>query len=391
MEPAQVKKSDHIAKGVRVRTYGSGVRRIEIQFRFQGIQCREILPDLDPDMASARKYAVNLKAAIGVAIYRGTFDYAHYFPTSPRNKLFRRSVALTVADAQEGLIQDLETAGRERTTIASYRRSAARIDQHLGHLRILDLTPEHIRQMVRSRAVGRKTWNNDLIPLRRALNRCVNDGLVPFNALDRVMLDELVAKGIKAPPDPFTMGEISGILSAAPDERTRNLYEFAFFTGLRLEELVALQWDNVNLVAGTAEITHAGMLSLRSVDLKGPKTAAGARVIDLLPRAMDPMKRQKQVTWFKGENVFCRWQSLEPFRSYESLGGRWQTVLERAGVRYRPMKNTRHTYASHQLSSGVNQQYVAQQMGHSGTALLDVYARWVKDWVGEYGERKYGS
>jgi site-specific recombinase XerD len=51
----------------------------------------------------------------------------------------------------------------------------------------------------------------------------------------------------------------------------------------------------------------------------------------------------------------------------------------------------RHTYASHQLSSGVNQQYVAQQMGRSGTALLDVYARWVRDWVGEYQERAYGA
>lgn len=386
-------KPDRIAKGVRVRTYKSGLRRIEIQFQYEGTTCKEVLAELEPDSASGRKYAVNLKSAIELAIRRGTFDYVEYFPKSPRANLFRRTSTLTVQDAQEGLLQDLATAGIEQTTLHSYRKSAKRINASIGKDRVIELTPERLRQMVRERPASRKTWNNDLIPLRRALNRAVNDGLIPFSPLDRIVLDELIPKFKKPVPDPFTMEEIAAILTAAGqvDERTVNTYEFALFTGVRLQELVALSWDTVDLNAGTAAIVGAGKLSMRSAEQKGPKTEAGARVLQLLPRALEAIKRQRTVTWFRQQNVFCQWHSLEPFRTYQQLNKRWRVILKVAGVRYRPMKQTRHTYASHQLSSGVNAQYVAQQMGHKGTSLLEVYGTWVDDWKEEHQERKYGS
>src|SRR5690606_34784622 len=133
-------------------------------------------------------------------------------------------------------------AGREATTLAAYRRSAGRINQHLGNTRIAELTPEDFRRMVRIRAVSRKTWNNDLIPLRRALNRAVNDGLIAFSPLDRVVLDELVPRHKKPQPDPFSMDEIRAILATAQaySDKAHNLVEFALFTGLRLEELAGL-------------------------------------------------------------------------------------------------------------------------------------------------------
>jgi integrase len=392
-------RSKTISRGVRIRTYPSGLQRIEIQFQITGpkgerVQCKEVLPDLDCNKAGCQRAAINLKAEIDSAIRRGAFDYAEYFPKSPRALRFRLPRNhVTVQMIQETLLQDLETAGRESTTMASYRKSAARIDQHLGDILVSALTPEDIRSMVRVRQVSRKTWNNDLIPLRRALNRAVNDGLILFSPLDRVELDELVPRHRKPQPDPFSMGEIEQILTSAPVHcpRAHNLIEFALFTGLRPEELAGLQWDDVDLANRQVHITHAAELSLRRAHLKPPKTTAGLRTVDLLPRAQDALKRQQSVTRFRGLNVFCRWSSLEPFSSYEQLACRWKTILTRAGVRYRPLNHTRHTYASHQLSSGVNALYVASQMGHSGTAMLDIYSTWISDWKTEHQERKYGS
>lgn len=392
-------RSKTLSRGVRIRTYPSGLQRIEIQFQIvtQGgrrQQCKEILPDLDPSKPGCIKAANNLKAEIDSAIRRGTFDYGEFFPHSPKARKYRlpRNY-LTVRIIQESLLRDLATAGRESTTLASYRKSAGRINQHMGDLLVSALTPEDIRAMVRGRRVSRKTWNNDLIPLRRALNRAVNDGLILFSPLDRVELDELVPRHKKPQPDPFSMEEIDQVLAAAAEycPRAHNLIEFALFTGLRPEELAGLQWDDVDLAARQIHISHAAELSLRRADLKPPKTMAGLRTVDLLPKALDALKRQQSITRFRGLNVFCRWSSLEPFNSYEQLSGRWKTVLVRAGVRYRPLNHTRHTYASHQLSSGVNTLYVASQMGHSGTAMLDIYSTWINDWKVEHQERTYGS
>lgn len=387
-------RSKTISRGVRIRTYPSGLSRIEIQFQYRGVTCKEILSQLDAAKPSSRKFAVNLKAEIENAIVRQTFDYPTFFPGSPRARMFGQvGSQLTVAQAQAAFIQDLQAAGREATTLFAYGRSAGRINQHLGDVRMVDLTPEDFRRMMRARAVSRKTWRNDLIPLRRALNRAVNDGLIQFSPLDRVVLDELVPRHKKAPPDPFSMAEISTILATAREysDKAHNLFTFAFYTGLRVEELAGLQWSDVDLPGRRVQITGAAQLSIKSAELKGPKTEAGARTVDLLDQALAALKRQQAITWFKGENVFCRWRSLDPFSSYEQFRIRWTTILQKAGVRYRPLKQTRHTYASHQLSSGVNPLYVAKQMGHAGTALLDVYGAWVDDWKEEHRERKYGS
>jgi integrase len=386
-------RSKTISRGVRIRTYPSGLSRIEIQFQYRGVTCKEILSNLDAGKPSNRKYAIGLKAEIESAITRTTFRYTDYFPNSPRAQVFVQAVStITLRQAQESLLQDLAAAGLEATTLAAYRRSAERINQHLGDERVASLTPENFRAMFRARTVSRKTWNNDLIPARRALNRAVNDNVIQFSPLDRVEISEMVPRHRKPQPDPFSMGEIRAILAAAGKycERAHNLFQFALFSGLRPEELTALQWADVDLAKHQASITSATKLSLRSAERKGPKTSAGQRTIDLLPMALKALKRQQAHTRFAGEHVFLSWQGNHPISSYEQLSSRWKTVLEKAGVRYRPIKQCRHTYASHQLSSGINPLYVAKQMGHSGTALLDVYGAWVDDWKEEHQERKYG-
>lgn len=383
-----------LPRGVTIRTYASGKKAIQVQFQYRAVQCREVLSTVNPELASSIKYAERLKAEIESKIERGTFTYTDYFPDSPRARVFGHAVSsMTVKQAQDALIDDLEAAGREATTIAAYRRSAARVAALIGSIRVSALTPADIRDMLRNRVVSRKTWNNDLIPLRRSLKRALNDGIINYSPLDRVDIDELVPALKRPAPDPFSMAEIDAILDAARAycEKSGNLYQFAFFTGLRIEELAALQWEDVDLKAERAYITKAAQLSIKSAEPKGTKTEAGERVIDLLPRALNALQRQRQFTYFQGANVFCRWQSLEPYASHDQFRLRWITILNKAGVRHRPLRQSRHTYASHMLSSGERELYVANQMGHKGTSLLDVYATWVDEWKGDYQEKRYGT
>ena len=82
--------SEKLARGVRIRTYTSGERAVEIQFQFRGVTCKEILSSLDPDKKGDQRYAVNLKAEVENAIIRQTFRYTDYFPNSQRARLFGR-------------------------------------------------------------------------------------------------------------------------------------------------------------------------------------------------------------------------------------------------------------------------------------------------------------
>lgn len=371
-----------MTKGIRIRSYPSGKRAIVIAFTYRGVECRETLK-ADASLKSSLKYAENLRGAILDKIERGTFNYADYFPDSPKARLFGHALStMTVKEAQQIVLDDLP---REATTLESYTKSAKRINGYLGKHRLVDLMPEHFREMFRKRQVSRKTWNNDLIPLRKALKRAVMDGVINFNPLDRVDIDELVPKHEKPGPDPFTLAEITALLSAAGAE---NAYSVALYTGMRLEELAGLTWANVDFVNAKVYVTHAAQLSIRSKELKAPKTRTSARTIDLLPKALEALKSQQAQTRFQGDRVFMN--GREPYTRYKQFRRNWTKTLEAAGVRYRAMKQCRHTYASHMLSSGHNPLYVASQLGHTGTALLDVYGRWVDDWKDER-EVKYGT
>ena len=48
----------------------------------------------------------------------------------------------------------------------------------------------------------------------------------------------------------------------------------------------------------------------------------------------------------------------------------WKRALEKAGVPYREMKQTRHSFATNALSFGENPLWIAKVMGHRDTDMI---------------------
>lgn len=62
-----------------------------------------------------------------------------------------------------------------------------------------------------------------------------------------------------------------------------------------------------------------------------------------------------------------------PEQGLSAIG--WQRC--KSGIRYRRMYDTRHTYATMCLMSGMNPVFIAAQLGHSVQVLLSTYAKWI--------------
>jgi len=167
----------------------------------------------------------------------------------------------------------------------------------------------------------------------------------------------------------------------------RNLVEFGLWTGLRLSELFALTWGNVDWI--NKRVYVEGALTQDAEDIEETKTGAGERTVDLLPPALAALKTQKEHTFLKGKEVFQnphtrkRWTGDHALRTHQ-----WATLCKRAGVRYRPPGQMRHTFASMTLMAGESPQWVAAQMGHRDwTFTARVYYRWIPKDAGDAGER----
>ena len=184
--------------------------------------------------------------------------------------------------------------------------------------------------------------------------------------------------------DPFTQDEVSAILAACTGQ-IRNLFQFAFWTGLRTSELIALHWEDVDLPNAVLSVRRAKVRK----HIKVPKTKAGQRTVQLLQPALHALLAQRQHTLLQGEEVFRNPRTNEP-RLHDGPIRKtaWQPALLRAEVRYRYPYQTRHTFASTLLSAGENPVWVASMMGHKDWAMIiKVYGRWISSIAPDAGKK----
>ncbi|HHS8321900.1 TPA: tyrosine-type recombinase/integrase [Legionella anisa] len=364
-------------RGVSVREWGTG-HAIRIIFSYRGVQCRETLK-LEPTKANL-KYAERLRGEIVNAISLGTFNYADYFPNSKRARLFGH--AIIKATTGEMLKDYMMIAEKtlEASTYNGYRKVCeAHLYPIFGHIPIRELSPLIIRNWITELNLTVKTVRNILTPLRNMLDQALNDGVIERNPLDKLVLSKLINKKTSKSNwevDPFDLDEIKAILNEATGQ-ARNLFQFAFFAGLRTSELIALEWDDIDWLKGLVRVSRAVVLKQE----KGTKTKSGARDVLLLPPALEALKNQKTFTYLEGKRVFYNPRTNTPWETDGQIRKTcWAHILRKAGIRYRNPYQTRHTYASMMLSAGENPLWVATQMGHKDTEMIiKHYGRWIPD------------
>lgn len=361
-------------RGVKAASESS----IEISFMYRQTRCRERIA-LKPTAANLKR-AENHRAAILHAIATDSFDYAATFPNSPNATKF--------AD-QNGDVENIETyletwlAGQKNqvkdSTYNGYRKIVdGQLIPWFGTLMLSALRKKDVRDKLEPHVASNKTLANIQSVLRKALHDAVEDEVIETNPLAGWCYSKKEAPKGKDDIDPFTKDEQALILQHMAGQG-RNLVQFAFWTGLRTSELVALEWRDVDLVRGVVVVSRA--MTQQSKGAEGPKTESGRREVKLLSAALEALASQKQHTWLKGEEVFQnpntgeRWAGDQPIR--KTL---WMWAIKKSGVRYRYPYQTRHTYASMMLSAGEHPMWVASQMGHADwTMIAKVYGKWMPD------------
>ena len=307
------------------------------------------------------------------AIKAGTFDHTVFFP----EQIARRAdLKFTLENALEAWLEE-NAYTWEPGTLKHYRTCIdANIRPKLGHKAFSRVTDTDVKRLIAQlvdRGLSPKWINNQLVPLRQVFKHAKAIGM-----LDRdPMVHVKNVKARRARPDPFSLEEMKAILNEIYDEQALNLYQTAFWTGMRIGELIALRWSDVDFDNGTIQVERT-----KSCGRIGPpKSATSERVIEMQDPAREALMRQRkysQVGRVHGE-VFLNphtgeaWHSDKPPRLRH-----WAPALKRAGIRYRSQHHTRHTFASMMISFGEPPAWVAEQLGHADPGVMwDRYARYI--------------
>lgn len=338
-----------------------------------GTRCREQLRL--PQTRKGEEQAAGFRARIIADIDLGGFDYAKYFPRS-KNALARSSRPAKHTSVEIALRQYF-SQGKRRLATSTYRDYECRIFSHLipsfGQTSLADLSPSMVRDWIAQSTLSAKAINNILIRLREICRDAYENELLDRDPMSRVRALPVTARE----PDPFSQEEIVKILRslAARSVIVKDYFQFAFSTGLRTSELIAVTWADIDMVATTLTVSCARVRALQ----KSPKTSSGRRIVDLRPcatAALDSQARRRQAAGevFYDPRTGRSWKDDQALRKVY-----WYPTLRALGIRQRNPYQTRHTFASHLLSRGENPLYVAAQMGHRDWGMIrKVYGRYIR-------------
>ena len=262
---------------------------------------------------------------------------------------------------------------------------------HLALIRIDLITTTQLRRIIAgTKWTSSGVKRNALVKISTILKAAVADGIIERNPAAPLEIPKRSRKEI----DPFTLDEANRIIERLyqhdhwPSTIYAAFYEFAFFTGLRLSEALALRWDAVDMskrVAHVCRTVALGVVEERTKTGGDRFVLLNERAIHALEFAKVYAERRKSGAGRITETpyIFPPSKNNEHVKQTSDLHHQWRPVLKALGVRYRPPYNCRHTYATICLMSGMNPAFISQQLGHSVQMLLSTYARWINsnsDW-----------
>ena len=354
-----------------VEVVGQSVR---IRFTWKSRRCETLTYAPTPagiGAASALRSQVKQLIKLGVM----TDDkYAELFPNS--GYVLAQQTPLFCSYAQNWLDSRIIVKGTRdnyRGTLNNYWM------RHLGARRIDEITSADLRKIVAETdwsSVGVRRNATD--KLSSVFKSAVADGLIARNPMASITRPKLQKKVV----DPLTREEAEAVI-AHMYQSLKGLvrvyacfFEFAFFTGMRTGEIMALRWDEVDMGAKSA---HVCRVLVKGKIEERVKTKNNRHVL-LNRQAMNALREAMPLTKARGPYVFApaTFPEGEPWiHTTTTTTEYFHDALKALKIRRRRQYDTRHTYATMCLMAGVNPAFIANQLGHSVQMLLSTYAKWL--------------
>lgn len=284
----------------------------------------------------------------------------------------------TLGDLFEEYIE-MRKPSSKPSTIKGMKRSAkdfGRIEDY----KITEVSPKNIQNILKEKNAQASTKNASLSFIKRCFSYARNMGYVansPVASIERF-------KDFEINEDTFNFyneNELRMFLSALKEDNLKyyTLFRLAAFSGLRIGEIHALTWKNVNFEKNTVEVKGTVTLSGGKVIVVTPKTSSSLRAIEIDKITMNILQRWKELTpgtvyLFEGR------EQGKPTSTNNSLNFLKNFLKKHPELKPISPHGFRHTHASLLFKNGVNPKIIQKRLGHATLEMtLNVYTHLFKD------------
>lgn len=296
-------------------------------------------------------------------------------------------------NTKELLLMWLDTYEKERVKPRTYSRYQSIIELHLapelGEISIENLTCHTIQNFISEKkkngnlrsgeTMSASSINLTINVLRMAFEYAVDMEICPKNPCLRLKRMPNDSRQVEA----FSQDEqkrIEAYIAASDDRRLFGIL-LCLYSGLRIGELIALEWEDTDLERGIMRINKTAYRNKSETGewklcIDKPKTKSSERVIQL-PACIIDLLREYRLSAKSDYVVENKKGERMSIRSYQYIFGK---LTEKAGVRKLNFHALRHTFATRAIECGMDIKTLSEIMGHKNASItLNRYAHSMLD------------
>ena len=285
-----------------------------------------------------------------------------------RSQTLSQAAAEWLEGARSGLVRTRSGRPYKPSALRSYDRAlTTRVLPALGHAKLEEIRRSDVQRLVThllGEGLDPSTVRTALVPLSAIYRRAMSLDEVVVNPTVGLELPAVEGRRERiAAPE-----EASALVEALPPGE-RALWATAVYAGLRRGELVALEWDAVDLEAGIIHVRASWDPEEGRID---PKSRAGRRTVPVASVLRRELLEHRMRQGRRRGLVFGRSEE-EPLIA-DTAVRRARRAWKAAGLEPIGLHECRHTFASLMIAAGVNAKALSTFMGHASiTITLDRY------------------